>query len=398
MISASSLERRLAELDAVGSGPRGVTRLAWSEEDAACGAWFAQQAASIGRRATRDPAGNLWACPEAPPPWWAVGSHLDSVRKGGSYDGPLGVACGFEIAAVSAHPVAVISFADEEGARFNTPTFGSRALSGRLELPGVLERRDQHGVTLGEAMNQAGVPTQRLAEAPAWLDKLTGFIEIHIDQSTELARVSRPLGVVSALAGRMRLEAELLGRADHAGATPLSDRRDALSAAAHLIVAGEDLAQGREGLKVTAARILTEPNAPTTIASRVRLWLDARAPEISEVDAWRRALEDAADPLSKRSGVKIALQLASRSEGRQFPATLRRRLLQTGAELLGQAPPEVVCFAGHDAGILAERIPAAMVLVRNPSGISHSPEEWVDLADGALAAQLVHRSLGAPVG
>jgi N-carbamoyl-L-amino-acid hydrolase len=398
MITAHGLERRLAELDGVGAGSDGVTRLAWTEEDAASRAWFDRQAESAGLRATRDPAGNLWACPDAPPPWWAVGSHLDSVREGGRYDGPLGVACGFEIAAASAQPVAVISFADEEGARFNTPTFGSKALSGRLDLPRVLERRDEQGATLGEAMNAAGVPPEGLAQAPAWLDRLAGFIEIHIEQSTELARVGRPVGVVSALASRMRLEAELLGRADHAGATPLSDRRDALSAAAHLIVAGEELARGRDGLKVTTSRILAEPNAPTTIASRVRLWIDARAPEMAEVDAWRAALHQAAASLSARSRVQIALQVASRSVGREFTPAVRRRLLATGDGLLGQAPPQLLCFAGHDAGVLAELIPAAMVLVRNPSGISHSPQELVDLEDGALAAQLVQRALEAPAG
>ena len=135
-------------------------------EDAACRAWFEAQAAASGLRVERDPAGNLWACPPRDAPWWGVGSHLDSVRGGGRYDGPLGVACGFEIAAASRAPVAVISFADEEGARFNTPTFGCKALAGRLDLPALLARRDEHGVALGEAMRAAGVdpggsPTRR---------------------------------------------------------------------------------------------------------------------------------------------------------------------------------------------------------------------------------------------
>lgn len=396
MISADRVERRLAELDPVGAGPAGVTRLAWTDDDAASRAWFDRQAESAGLRPTRDPAGNLWACPDAPAPWWAVGSHLDSVREGGRYDGPLGVACGFEIAAAAAQPVAVISFADEEGARFNTPTFGSKALAGRLNLHRVLERRDEQGVTLAAAMSAAGVPPEGLAQAPAWRDRLAGLIELHIDQSTELARAGRPVGVVTALASRMRLEADLRGRADHAGATPLSDRRDALSAAAHLIVAAEDLARGRDGLKVTTSRILAEPNAPTTIAARVRLWIDARAPDMTEVDSWRVALEQAAASLSEHSGVEIGLEPASRSVGREFSSSLRRRLIEAGAGLLGDAPPEVLCFAGHDAGVLAELIPAAMVLVRNPSGISHSPQEQVDLEDAAVAAELVLRTLEAP--
>ena len=171
-----------------------------------------------------------------------IGSHLDSVRGGGQFDGPLGVACGFEIAASAPQPVAVISFADEEGARFNTPTFGSKALSGRLDLPAVLDRRDDGDVALGDAMRAAGVDPGGLGDAPSWLEKLRGFVEIHIDQTTELAGAGQPVAVVSSLAARTRLEIRLTGRADHAGTTPRSERRDALSAAAHLIVGAEEAA------------------------------------------------------------------------------------------------------------------------------------------------------------
>jgi N-carbamoyl-L-amino-acid hydrolase len=395
MTGAGGLERRLAELDAVGVSEAGVNRLAWTEEDAQCRAWFVRQAESIGCAASRDPAGNLWACPAQPPPWWGIGSHLDSVRAGGRYDGPLGVACGFEIAAASARPVAVISFADEEGARFNTPTFGSKALAGALELPAALERRDERGVRLADAMREAGVPPEGLPQAPAWLERLNGFIEIHIDQSTEIARAGQPAGIVSALAGRMRLQAELRGRADHAGATPAAERRDALSAAAHLIVTAEALAAEHSGLTVSTSRILAEPNAPTTIASSVRLWIDARAPDLGGVQGWRQALADAGAALTTSTGVEISIEVVSRSPGREFSRPLRRRLAEASVAVLGRPVPEMVCFAGHDAGVLAARIPAAMVLVRNRSGISHAPVEAVELKDGARAAQIVQRTLEA---
>ena len=243
VITTASLSARLYELGDIGVGPEGVYRLAWTDEDAATRAWFARQAADIGRLVERDPAGNLWACPSADPPWWGIGSHLDSVRGGGRFDGPLGVACAFEIAAAAAEPVAVVSFADEEGARWGTPTFGSKALSGRLDLPAVLSRRDDAGVVLSDAMRLAGVDPDRIADAPAWLSKLAGFIEVHIDQTTELAGAGEPVGLVSSLAARTRLEVLLRGRADHAGTTPRSERRDALAAAARLIVGAEDLAE-----------------------------------------------------------------------------------------------------------------------------------------------------------
>src|SRR5262245_3142373 len=241
MIDAAELAQRLGGLDPIGRDAAGTTRLAWTREDAAAAAWFADQAASAGLSVERDPAGNLWAVPDASPPWWAVGSHLDTVRRGGSFDGALGVAAGFAVAARSRAPVAVISFADEEGARFNTPTFGSRALAGTFD-PSVLERADAAGVTLRDAMAGAGVDPDGVPGAPEWLARLRGFLELHIDQTTDLARAGRPAGVVRGLATRMRLRAELTGRADHAGTTPPAERRDALAAAARLIVAALDLA------------------------------------------------------------------------------------------------------------------------------------------------------------
>jgi N-carbamoyl-L-amino-acid hydrolase len=397
MITTEALAARFDALGDIGVEPQGVYRMAWSEEDAATREWFEAQAADAGLSVERDPAGNLWARPESEPPWWGVGSHLDSVRGGGRFDGPLGVACGFEIAARSARPIAVLSFADEEGARFNTPTFGSKALAGRLDLPAVLERRDDDGVSLREAMRSGGVDPDAIGRAPEWLrTRLAGFIEIHIDQTTELARAGEPVGVVSGLAARTRLEVRLTGRADHAGTTPRSERRDALSAAARLIVGAEDLAgehstlDGDHGpLTVTASRIITKPNAPTTIAAEVRLWIDARAPGFAAIDGWKARLDSLVGGLAERTGVEIDVTVASRSDPREFAPEVRAALACAAEDLLGHAPPELVCFAGHDAGVVAERVPAAMLFVRNATGVSHSPEETVSLEDAAVAARVV---------
>lgn len=388
-IEARDLEQRLGGLRGIGETPAGITRLAWTAEAEACGAWFADQAATLGRRCEIDPAGNHWAPPPSvDAPWWGIGSHLDSVRGGGSYDGPLGVAAAFEVASRADAPVAVICLADEEGARYNTPTFGSRALVGRLQVAELLGRRDDDGITLRDALAAAGVDPGGLGRAPEWLGRLRGFLELHIDQTRELAQAGRPSGVVSSLASRLRLEVELLGRADHAGTTHREERRDAMSAAARLIVAAEDLAAGTPELAVTAARLLVEPNALTTVPARVRLWLDARAPRAATVDAWRAALEAGAQEIAARTRVAIEPRTASRSEGVTFDAGVRGALGRSEP-----AAPELVCFAGHDAGVLGERVPAGMVLVRNPSGISHAPQEHVDLDDAAAAANDVLRAV-----
>src|SRR4051794_6419450 len=269
VITADELGELLRDLLPIGRDEDdATTRLAWTREDLEAADWFARRAAAIGRRMERDPAGNLWALPaDDDRPWWATGSHLDTVERGGRFDGALGVAAAFAVAARL--PVAVISFADEEGARFNTPTFGSRALTGRLDVDDALGRLDRHGALLGDAMSEAGVDPDGVRDAPAWLEKLRGFLELHIDQTRDLAAAGAPAGPVARLAARMRLQAELLGHADHAGTTRRGERHDALAAAARLIVRGDDLA-GDE-MVFTAARIEVEPNAPTTVPSTVRL-------------------------------------------------------------------------------------------------------------------------------
>jgi N-carbamoyl-L-amino-acid hydrolase len=378
VIEAAELRDRLAELEPIGLGEEGTTRLAWTDELAAAEEWFGDQAAAAGLRVERDPAGSLWAVPGAPGPWWATGSHLDSVRRGGRFDGALGVAAGFAVAERSRRPLAVIAFADEEGARFNTPTFGSRALVGRLDVPATLARVDDDGVTVADAMRAAGADPDRLAEAPAWLERIRGFLELHIDQTQDLERLGAPAGAVRALASRTRLALTFEGRADHAGTTRRHERRDALAAAARVIVTADELAGEDPDFVVTAARLLVEPNAFTTVPASVRLWVDGRTPDLEALDAWRGALERAASDLAARTGVAIDVATASRSNGVAFaPEVL--------AAMAGL--PQLVCFAGHDAGLVAERRPAGMVLVRNATGVSHAPDEHVDLGDAAEGAQ-----------
>jgi N-carbamoyl-L-amino-acid hydrolase len=386
VITAADLARLLADLEPIGRSERGTTRLAWTTEDEAAGAWFARTAERVGLRTERDPAGNLWACPEAPAPWWAVGSHLDSVREGGRYDGALGVVAGFAVAERSQAPLAVIAFADEEGARYNTPTFGSRALVGRLQAGDVLNRVDEHGVILREAMRDAGVDPDGVGAAPGWLDRLRGLLELHIDQSRDVAERAVAAGVVSGLAARMRVEVELDGVADHAGTTRRSERRDALLAAARLILRADELATTE--MVATAGRISVEPNAPTTVASHVRVWLDARAPRPDELDAWWEELRATTQELEKATRVEVRMSMASLNRGTTFDKKVREAL-RLAAEREGLAAPEIVCFAGHDAGVIAQRRPAGMVLVRNASGVSHAPEEAVDLEDAAVAARVL---------
>jgi N-carbamoyl-L-amino-acid hydrolase len=385
VITADELGELLRDLAPIGrEEDDGTTRLAWTREDLEAADWFGRRAAAIGRRMERDPAGNLWAFPDdSGGPWWATGSHLDTVERGGRFDGALGVAAAFAVAARL--PVAVVSFADEEGSRFNTPTFGSRALTGRLDVDDAVERLDRHGVALGDAMADAGVDPDGLRDAPAWLERLRGFVELHIDQTRDLAAAGAAAAPVARLAARMRVQVSLTGRADHAGTTRRTERHDALAAAARLIVRADDLAAERPDMVFTAARIEVEPNAPTTVPSATRLWLDARAPDPDDVQAWRTEFDTGAPGIAALAGAAFEMRTAAWSPGTSFPADVRAAL---GAACGGPASPldDLVCFAGHDAGVIAAERPAGMILVRNPTGVSHSPAETVSLEDAAAGA------------
>jgi beta-ureidopropionase / N-carbamoyl-L-amino-acid hydrolase len=389
LITAGELEELLGDLLPIGRGEDdGTTRLAWSREDLEAADWFAQRAMAIGRRMERDPAGNLWAFPDdSAGPWWVTGSHLDTVMQGGRFDGALGVAAAFAVAARL--PVAVVSFADEEGARFNTPTFGSRALTGKLDIDDAVERIDRGGVALGDAMAEAGVDPDGLARAPEWLDRIAGFVELHIDQTRDLAAAREACAPVARLAARMRVQVTLTGRADHAGTTRREERHDALAAAARLIVRADDLAAARASMVFTTGRIEVEPNAPTTVPSLVRLWLDARAPSPDDVTGWRDELEASAGEIADRAGATIELRTASWSPGTEFPAPIRGAL----ARASGSRLDDLVCFAGHDAGLVAAQRPAGMIFVRNATGISHSPLEEVSLEDAAAGANALLEAL-----
>lgn len=391
LITAEELGGLLRDLLPIGRDEDdATTRLAWTREDLEAADWFGRRAAAIGRRMERDPAGNLWAFPDdSGGPWWATGSHLDTVERGGRFDGALGVAAAFAVA--ERLPVAVVSFADEEGARFNTPTFGSRALTGLLDVDDALSRVDRHGGVLGDAMAEAGVDPDGLASAPESLSRLRGFVELHIDQTRDLAAAGAASAPVARLAARMRLQASLSGRADHAGTTRREERHDALAAAARLIVRADDLAAERPDMVFTAARIEVEPNAPTTVPSGTRLWLDARAPEPGDVEAWREAFAADAAAIAARSGAELTLRTAAWSPGTTFPEDVRAAL--DSACGAARSLADLVCFAGHDAGVVAMQRPAGMILVRNPTGVSHSPAEAVSLEDAAAGANALMTAL-----
>jgi len=378
----------------------GYRRYSWTESDTACRGWFARTATGLGLRTDCDGNGNLWA-------WWGrpgerpavvTGSHLDSVPDGGGYDGPLGVVSAF--AAIGrlradgfrpARPVAVTAFTEEEGARFGVACLGSRLLTGAIDAPAARQLRDRDGVTLADAMLGAGRDPGQLGPDEKLLAGLGAYVELHIEQGSALAGLGAAVGVADGIWPHGRWRLDFSGRADHAGTTRLAHRRDPMLPLATSVLAARAAAE-RWGALATIGKVIAEPGAANAISAEVRAWLDARA---SDDETLERVVADvwaAAEDSASEHGVQASRRLESVTPAVSFDAGLRDRIVGVlGAA--GTPAPVLATGAGHDAGVLASRIPAAMLFVRNPSGVSHSPAEHADPADceagvTALAAVL----------
>jgi beta-ureidopropionase / N-carbamoyl-L-amino-acid hydrolase len=386
MITTTSFSTAFRALEDVGrASSGGYRRFAWTPQDRLLREWFAGEAAARGLDLVSDRAGNQvawWGDPDATP-GVVTGSHLDSVPDGGAYDGPLGVVSAFAALDVlraegfaPSRPLGVAHFGDEEGARFGIACTGSRMLTGVLD-PAPL--RDGDGIPLVEAAARAGY--RDLGPDPAALRRIGTFVELHVEQGRALADLGRPVAVGTAINPHGRWRIDLAGRADHAGTTRLADRDDPMLALARIVLAARAAAERHDAV-ATVGKLRVEPNGVNAIPSHVTAWLDARGADAERV---RAVVADVAT-------CGGALREESWTDRTTFDPPLAARL----ATLLDDAPL-LASGAGHDAGILAAAgIPTAMLYVRNPTGVSHSPEEHAsdeDCAAGAAALATVLREL-----
>ncbi|MFJ5232804.1 allantoate amidohydrolase [Kitasatospora sp. NPDC088391] len=373
-----------AELLPVGrsASSGGYRRHAWNSADAECRAWFEEQARARGLHHETDRNGNQWAWLGDPTAGDAVvtGSHLDSVPDGGAYDGPLGVVSSFaaldELRARGVEftrPLAIANFGDEEGARFGVACVGSRLAAGLLDREAAYALRDADGVRLPDAMERAGHDPAAIGADPERLGRIGAFVELHIEQGRYLTD-DQPVGVAGAIWPHGRWRFDFHGEANHAGTTRLDDRRDPMLTYATTVLAARKKAR-LAGALATFGKVAVEPNGTNAIASLVRGWLDSRAADEETLQQVVDAIEQAAVERGGRDGVRVVLTRESFTPVVDFDGPLRDRL----AERL--KAPVLPTGAGHDAGILASAVPTAMLFVRNPTGVSHSPAEHAEQAD-----------------
>jgi beta-ureidopropionase / N-carbamoyl-L-amino-acid hydrolase len=370
----------------------GYRRFSFTPAELACREWFRREAERRDRGVETDRNGNMWA-------WWdppegpqdragaiVTGSHLDSVPDGGAFDGPLGIVSAFvaidllgQAGQVPARPVGVVAFTEEEGARFGIACLGSKLMTGALAPDAARALTDADGVSLADAMAEAGFDPDALGPDPERLTAIDAFIELHIEQGRVLADTGASVGVAESIWPHGRWRIDFTGRADHAGTTKLPDRRDAMLPYAATVLAARTVAS-ELGALATFGKVVPEPGGTNVISSQVHAWLDARAPDEEKLKELVSQVTAVAELSGTSHGVTAVSRCESLSPIVEFDHDLRDRL--TGAlASRGIDAPVLPTGAGHDAGVLAGSLPTGMLFVRNPTGVSHAPDEHAEAED-----------------
>lgn len=362
----------------------GYRRSPFASAERECLAWFLEAAADRDLRVERDGNGNVVA-------WWepqgatgkavVTGSHLDSVTEGGAYDGPLGVVSA--LAAIDTlrdrgvrpdRPIGVSVFVEEEGSRFGLACLGSRLATGILSPEKAAALTDRQGITLAEARAEAGVPGE--LGPSAWLARVGTFVELHVEQGRDLVHRDRAVAVASEIWPHGRFRFDFTGEANHAGATRMEDRHDPMLTYAATALAAADRARLTRQ-RATFGRIEAVPNGTNAVPSRVTAWLDARAESDAVLAELVDGIEAEGRACAEIDGTGLLMTPESVSPAVAFDRPLAHRL----SDALDRAPI-IATQAGHDAGILSDAgIPTAMLFVRNPTGVSHAPGEYAEMAD-----------------
>jgi allantoate deiminase len=399
----SDLATTLEAAARFGEDDGGVTRFAWSPALFEVYDWLEGELRALGLEVDRDPAGNLlarWEAGSGKPVM--VASHLDTVPHGGRYDGALGVLAGFhairhlkEWGVQPARPIWLCSFMDEEGARFGTALFGSRAFAGE-DLAELADRRDADGVSLREAMAKAGFDFDRLPEAQR-VDEIGAYLEMHIEQGPVLEQEEIELGIVTGIVGVRGFRARFSGEANHAGTTPMRMRRDALAGAARVVLALRDAALEHGDMTTNVGIISVEPGGFNVVPGACEFTIDTRSATEEGFSRLEPLVQETLERVASEEGIGLELTEIFRLD----PLPLDEELIETlqhAAEEEGATHRRLPSGAGHDAMVVGRHVPAGMLFVPSRRGISHSPEEFTPPEQCELGARVLARALQSLVG
>ena len=399
MIDARRIYDRCQALACHSEQPDGLTRVFLSPEQRAVDDLVLGWMREAGMEARLDAIGNCvgrYEATERGRPCLMLGSHLDTVRDAGKYDGMLGVVtaieCVAELHATGTRlpfAIEVVGFADEEGVRFGATLLGSRAVAGTFE-PAVLDAVDADGVSMRDAMAAFGLAAARIGDAAHRRQDVLAYAELHIEQGPVLESLDLPVGVVTAINGGNRISIEITGSAGHAGTVPMTLRRDALAAASECVLAIERLARRATDVVATVGRLVVSPGAVNVIPGHVRLTLDVRAPTDDARHAARAAMESECRAIAQRRCVDIAMSPLWDARTSACDAHLQQQFA-AAVEAEGMRVHRLPSGAGHDGMALIDIAPIGMLFVRCKAGISHNPAEAVDVADVDAGARVLLR-------
>ena len=400
---AATVTGLMSEIAAVGTDALrgGYTRPVYSTAELDLRSWFTEQAEKRGLSVETDRNGAIRA-------WWDIpggdrsnslvtGSHLDSVPGGGPFDGPLGVASALVAVdilkarmATPPRPLAVVVFPEEEGSRFGVACLGSRLLTGAIDPDKARNLRDPDGSTFADVARANGLDPRHVGKDEQLLGQIGAFVELHVEQGRGLIDLDQPVAIASSILGHGRWRLSVHGQGNHAGTTLMADRHDPIVSASRMVVAVRDIARKQPHARATVGRLQPVPGGTNVIASRVDFWLDVRHPNDAVTAALVESIHLQARVIAAEEGCRVELREESLSPTVHFDPALQKNL-----QLALPDAPVLDTGAGHDAGVLAAHVPTAMVFVRNPSGVSHSPEEHVLDEDAETGAETLADALHA---
>jgi len=403
LVNTERLWDTLAELSGFGRLPGGGTaRLGFSPDDLAARKWFAGLLRREGLEVAVDAAANLRARRAGlrdDLPALSFGSHLDTVPNGGNFDGCVGSLGALEVIRTlnekdvrTRRPLEVLIFTNEEGVHYGKGLFGSRALAGLLE-PGELEAVDEQGVPLAEWVRRYGGDPERIAEMTPPAGSLHAYLELHIEQGGVLWQRGLPLGIVEGIVGINRYRVVLEGFSNHAGTTPMNQRRDALVTASKIILAVREIVTAQAGRQVgTVGTISVLPGAPNVIPGRVEFPVELRDLSMEKIETLAEQIRQRAAQLAAADGVSFFWEETSSHQPALTSAKIRYEIQQAATEM--RAPTLTMpSGAGHDAQSLARLCPVGMIFVPSRDGISHSPLEYSRPEEIACGAELLYRTI-----
>jgi OHCU decarboxylase len=368
--------------------------------------YVAEQARSMDCQLKSDAAGNTHARPASlgwNRPAWLCGSHVDTVPHGGDFDGVAGIVVALELLrsakeeGIPALPLELIIFAEEEGPTFGLGMIGSRAWVGELGADRLRDLHNAAGETYIDAGQPFGVDGNRLSDDRIRPQRYLGFVELHIEQGPAMWRNDQRLAIVRSIAGRKQYAIRIGGDANHAGATPMNQRRDALCGAAEIVLEIEKMMPEISSEAVaTVGRLVNHPNAINVVPDRVEFTVDLRAPQDDMLLRGDIEIRRLATEICRRRGLTCEIGLTEAINACPLNAPLCQRI-STAARLAGESPlPITVSGALHDSAVIAPHVPTAMLFVPSRDGISHNPAEFSRVEDIAAAARVVEQLVRRP--